>query len=187
MEKIVIIHGTKGSPTDNWFPWLSAELTKCGAEVIIPRMPTPEGQSLDNWLVEFAEQVGAVDRSTTLIGHSVGAVFLLRLLERAIQPIGRSVFVAGFTKAIGIPEYDILNATFINERYNWDAIRANAGDVLCFSGQDDPYVPMTQGLEIAKNLNIIPYIVPKGGHLNTASGFTAFPLLLEKLYNFDKQ
>jgi uncharacterized protein len=187
MEKIVIIHGTKGSPMGNWFPWLSAELTKRGAEVIIPRMPTPEGQSLDSWLAAFAEQVGAVDRSTTVIGHSVGAVFLLRLLERAIQPIGRCVFVAGFTSAIGIPEYDILNATFVNDNYNWIAIRANAGDILCFSGDDDPYVPMAQGLEVARNLNVIPYIVPKGGHLNTASGFIAFPLLLEKLYDFDKQ
>ena len=75
MDKFAIIHGTKGSPEGNWFQWLSTELIKRGAQVTIPRMPTPEGQSLDNWLAAFSEQVGPIDQSTTVIGHSVGIFF----------------------------------------------------------------------------------------------------------------
>jgi hypothetical protein len=43
MKKFVIIHGTKGSPEGNWFPWLADFLRQQHAEVVVPRMPTPEG------------------------------------------------------------------------------------------------------------------------------------------------
>ena len=180
-RKIAIIHGTMGSPEGNWFPWMAAELSKSGAEVIVPRMPTPGGQTLDNWLSEFAKQVGPIDNSSTVVGHSIGAVCLLRLLERASAPIGVSVFVAGLTGFIGIPEFDKLNASFVQEPFNWEAIRKNAGTALCFSGDDDPYVPLSQGLEIAENLRVTPRIISKGGHLNADSGYVTFPALLHEL------
>jgi predicted alpha/beta hydrolase family esterase len=181
MKKVAIIHGTKGSSKGNWFPWLAAELTTLGAEVIVPQMPTPEGQSLQNWLLSFQEQVGLLDATTTVVGHSLGAVFLLRLLERLQSPIRGSVFVAAFTGRIGIAEYDALNSSFTSDPYNWRSIRANAGHTLCLSGDNDPYVPLAQGLEISRNLGITPLVIEGGGHLNAESGYATFPLLLEAL------
>ncbi len=181
MTKVAIIHGTLGSPAGNWFPWLAAELKKRSVEVFVPRMPTPEGQSLSNWREAFRSQVGAVDESSVIIGHSVGAVFLLRLLESFRSPIKASVFVAGFIGSLGIPEYDNLNASFINGPYQWELIRRNVGTPICLSGENDPYVPRVQGLQLAKNLGTSLVLLPEGGHLNAEFGYTLFPLLLETL------
>lgn len=181
MTKVIVIHGTKGSPAINWFPWLSAELRTHGIECIVPAMPTPEGQELENWLAAFHKQVGAIDSSTIVVGHSVGATFLLRLLERIKFPIKASLFVAGLIDMIGIPEYDKLNSSFIAGAYDWQTIKRNAGKIICLSGDNDPYVPKEQGETMVKNLGVEQVVIEKGGHLNAESGYTEFPLLLEKL------
>lgn len=181
MHTYVIIHGTKGTPDGNWFPWLAQELAKRGNRVVVPRMPTPDGQSLAAWLTAFTQHVDPIDANTTLIGHSLGATFLLRLLECRNSAVRRSVFIAGLIDMIGIPEFDALNSSFIKEAYDWTTIKKNAGSVLCFSGEDDPYVPAAQTEQLAANLGAPNRIISRGGHLNSESGYTSFPALLEAL------
>lgn len=181
MGKFFIIHGTHGSPDGNWFPWLKAELSIIGHEVIVPEMPTPENQSLENWLQAFGSQAGDVGEDDTIIGHSAGATFLLRVLEKRSSPIKRAVFVSGFTSTIGIPEYDRLNSSFIEEEFDWARIRRNAERIICIHGDNDPYVPILQSLELASNLHVQPISIKGSGHLNSESGYLTFPLLLELL------
>ncbi|MFO0417606.1 MAG: RBBP9/YdeN family alpha/beta hydrolase [Pseudomonadota bacterium] len=181
MSKTVIIHGTKGSPDGNWFRWLAGRLVGVGEDVLIPRMPTPEGQCLAGWLDAFEASVGRLDEQTTLIGHSLGATFALRVLERLSVPVRRSVFVAGVIGQIGIAEYDALNSTFIEAPFNWDKIRSNTGKALCLSGDNDPYVPVEQGRLLAERLGVPNRVILGGGHLNAESGYLTFPELLEAL------
>jgi predicted alpha/beta hydrolase family esterase len=181
MKKFVIIHGTKGCPEGNWFPWLADSLKEQKADVVVPRMPTPEGHSLENWLREFSHQVGVVNEATTVIGHSIGATFLLRILERREVPIARAVFVAGLFERIGIAEYDQLNSSFIEAPYDWGVIRKNARSMICLSGEADPYVPAAQGEDLARRLGVENRIIPRGGHLNAEFGYTSFPELLALL------
>jgi predicted alpha/beta hydrolase family esterase len=116
-----------------------------------------------------------------LVGHSAGAVFILRLLERLLHPVAGTVLVSGFTAAIGIPEYDALNATFVAGGYDWERIRGNGGKIYFFSGDDDPYVPHSQAAELAARLGVTRDVIAGGGHLNAESGFTVFPELLERI------
>ena len=50
MTNVFIFHGVGGHPEENWFPWLSKKLEALGCKVFIPQFPTPENQTLDNWL-----------------------------------------------------------------------------------------------------------------------------------------
>lgn len=93
--KIAILHGTKGTPEANWFPWLASKLENLGHEVIVPRFPTPENQSLIVWRDVFVQSFGQLTKDTILIGHSIGAVFSLRLLEMSTCQIAATLLVAG--------------------------------------------------------------------------------------------
>ncbi len=179
MRKVAIVHGTKGSPEGNWFPWLAEELKKFNVAVTVVRMPTPEGQSLSSWSEAFSAQFGELDEKCILIGHSIGAVFLLHLLGSTTIPISMSVFVSGLTGKLGLTEYDLLNASFLEKTFDWNLIRKNAGAIVCLSGLDDPYVPLEQSRKFARNLGVDPYLIPSGGHLNSESGFKEFPYLLD--------
>lgn len=181
MKKAAIVHGTKGSPEGNWFRSVATKLESDGYQTYVPQFPTPEGQTLDTWLRHFESQVGELDQHSLLIGHSVGAVFALRLLERLKTPIGTAVFVAGFTRSLGLPEYDALNSTFVTGPFNWNQIRANSVNLICLNGDKDPYVPFEQGKEIADSLLVKNLVIEGGGHLNAEFGFTSFPRLLEEL------
>ena len=68
---VIIVHGSFGSPEENWFPWLKEELEKFGVKVLVPKFPTPEGQSLENWLKAFEECRQHLNEETILVGHLV--------------------------------------------------------------------------------------------------------------------
>jgi predicted alpha/beta hydrolase family esterase len=181
LRKAIIIHGTKGSRDGNWFPWLAKELGKRGVTTTVPQFPTPEGQNLENWFATFQKEVGELDASSIIIGHSIGAVFALRLLERLKRPINTAVIVSGFTGELGLPEYDALNASFVQGPFNWQRIHENAAKILCINGSNDPYIPPAQGQEIADGLKVENILVQNGGHLNAEFGYTSFPQLIAEL------
>ena len=48
--RVVILHGAYGRPDSNWFLWLAERVQAAGHETLLPRFPTPQGQSLEAWL-----------------------------------------------------------------------------------------------------------------------------------------
>ena len=177
----IICHGTMGSPAGNWFPWLSQGLKNFGVAVHVPTFPTPENQSLSSWLATLNEQCPSVAEQTILIGHSCGAVLCMRLLETLSMPVKCTVLVAPPLSQIGMPEIDTLNATFVEQPFDWPTIRRNAGELAYFMADNDQYVPQEQLLAIAKALDVAPFVIPGGGHLNAETGYTSFPELLHWL------
>ncbi|MBL7661330.1 serine hydrolase family protein [bacterium] len=181
MMRFIILHGTQSSPQANWFRWLQGELEQAGHQVIVPQFPTPEGQSLANWLETFAQECGEIDAETILIGHSIGATFALRLSEQSRQQAYAAFLVAGFIRKLDNPEFDPLIETFVAEPFNWKKIQTNSLYFQIWSGTDDPYVPVEYAQEIAAYLGIEPVLVPGGKHLNSAAGYRKFPELLEQI------
>lgn len=183
--RVVILHGAYGHPDSNWFPWLAERIEAAGHEALLPRFPTPEGQSPEAWLDAYGRQAGnAVPRSrTVLVGHSLGVAFALRLAARAgaADPYRGVFLAAGFWGALGLPDYDPINAPFFTP-LDWAAVRAGCGaGVACYAGDDDPYVPLRFSREVAERLGAPLRTIPGGKHLNAETGMTTFPELAADL------
>lgn len=177
--RVVLLHGARGSPDTNWFPWLATELAGRNVSVSRPRLPTPDGQSLPAWLDAYDRAVPSRPTlPTILVGYSLGAAFALRLVERAREPFAGLFLVAGFDGALGLPDYDDINRSFFATPFDWTAIRERRGPACrCWAGEDDPYVPLPRSREVADRIGAFLAVVPGGGHLGAAAGFGPFPAL----------
>ncbi len=181
MATVFIIHGAYGHPGENWFPWLKSELEKLGCTVFVPRFPTPEGQTLENWLKIFENYRQYLDENTIFVGHSLGVPFILTILESLEKPIKASFLVAGFVSFLGNPAFDEINKTFVEKNFDWEKIRKNCKKFYIFHSDDDPYVPLEKAKELAENLGVNIILVKGAGHFNEKAGYTRFELLLKKI------
>jgi predicted alpha/beta hydrolase family esterase len=173
----LVVHGSYGSPAENWFPWLYQHLEDAGVATVVPTFPTPENQSLTTWRETLSAAVGELSPDWLLFGHSIGVAFLLDLLGRTAQPAAALFAVSGFTGLLGIDEFDAVNASFIAQEPHWSHVRALVGQSFVYQGDDDPYVPQYEGPRLAAKLGAIHRVIPYGGHLNAAAGYASFELL----------
>lgn len=176
----IIIHGVYADPEANWFPWLKTELEKRGFGVIVPKFPTPLDQSLESWNRVFLNYEDKISEETVLIGHSLGAAFILNYLEKTGKKVKAVILVAGFHKLLG-SKYDEINKTFIGKDFDWGKIKSSCNNFFVFASDNDEYIPVEVGEELAKNLSAEFNIVRGGGHLNKKDGYDTFPLLLETI------
>lgn len=180
-KNIFIFHGTGGHAKENWFPWLKEKLEEKGYTVFIPEFPTPEGQSLKSWLGVLKKYKNNINSDTILIGHSLGGLFLLRLLEKLVKSVKAGIFVSA---PVGIKPIKFYSG---DEKFsdgfslNWEKIKSNAKHFIVFHSDNDPYISIANGEEIAKQLGVNLTFIPQAGHLNAESGYIKFELLLKKL------
>jgi len=175
-----IFHGVYGYPEENWFPWLKAGLEKKGFEVIVPKFPTPLDQSLESWMRAISKYEDKIGDETVLIGHSLGAAFILDYLENTNKKINAAYLVAGFFKLVGSP-YDEINKTFVDKQFDWGKIKSNCGKFYVVGSDNDEYIPTEVTKELAGKLGAELKIIRNGGHFNQKAGYTRFPFLMEQI------
>ncbi|MBD3366230.1 hypothetical protein GF360_02680 [candidate division WWE3 bacterium] len=180
MKKAFLIHGAYGNPQENWFPWLKEKLEQHNYKVITPTFPTPENQTLKNWNDVFDKYKEQLDEETILIGHSLGCPYILNVLQDIDKKVKAAYLVAAFHKALG-HSIDEINETFVEKDFDWSAIKRNCENIVMFSSDNDPYIPMEVSEELAQNLDADFNVVADGGHLNSTAGYTEFEELLKKL------
>lgn len=175
--KIFIIHGSFGSPSGNWFPWLARNLRNLGHEVYVPKFPVedyeefsklikknprtlPKNQNRANWLKTFQKYIPELDSDTVFVAHSLGPAFVLRLLEQVNVKIRACIFVAPFLGRIGIPEFDAVNSDFTVGSFDWWKIKQNCSEFYVVSSDNDPYVPFKFTKEFKSKL--VNYVEQEG-------------------------
>jgi hypothetical protein len=181
MTNIIIVHGTYGYPEENWFPWLKTELEKDNYTVFVPKFPTPENQSLKNWISVFEKYKQHLNKESIVVGHSLGTAFLLTVLENLDKPIKAAFFVSGNTDLLDNPKFDKLNKSFVNRKFDWKKIKKNCPKFFVFHSDNDPYVPLKKAEELSRNLDAKLILVKNAGHFNEKAGYTKFELLLENI------
>ena len=89
----VILHGYTGSNQTNFIPWLKAELEQRGARVQAPQLPNTDNPT-EVEQVQYVLDNVAFDENTVLIGHSLGGLVAMRVLEKLPHKIHRLMLVA---------------------------------------------------------------------------------------------
>lgn len=194
MKKALIIHGSFGSPKENWFPWLTEQLVGKDIDVLAPQFPVDDydqvasgkvidfNQSLDSWLSYFEENVAKfIDNETTIFAHSIAPVFLLHAFTKHTDLSSKaSVFVCPFLKLESKDFYEV-NHSFYSNDFDFKNLSDRLGKIDVLYSQNDPYVDEKLSEEFANKLEAYELVFPTGGHLNSESGFTEFPQLLDLL------
>ncbi|MDB5186347.1 MAG: hypothetical protein JWL85_870 [Candidatus Saccharibacteria bacterium] len=179
---IFIFHGTEGHPQENWFPWLKQELENESYNVIVPQFPSPPvvAAKVSEWFDVLKGYEQYINEDTVFVGHSLGGVFTLRVLEQLTHKVKAAAFVGAPIGVQPILNYDRDNS-FSGFDFNWDDIKTKADSFLVYQSDDDPYVGLDNGKQLAERLGIELSFIPNAGHFNKRAGYTEFEDLKGKL------
>ncbi len=181
MKNALILHGTYGSSQENWFPWLKNKLEELGYQVWVPDLPQanqPDYKRYNPFIFDNFD----LNKETLLIGHSSGAVAILRLLEDLPkgQVVNKAILVGGFVNNL---DWDDLKGMFDKE-FNWDKIKASVKKIVLIHSDDDPYIDMKHGEMLKENLSGQLVIMKGQKHFNTGTmgdRYKEFPEILKLL------
>jgi len=201
--KVLILHGSFGSPSENWFPWLKLKLEKLGYQVLNPQMPVDDYVTFDvnksegrqtfrNWLERVKTLNLNVDgeEDFIVVAHSIAPAFVLGWLGNNSElKFKKFIAVAPFIKdgRKGL-EYDEkiqkVNGTFLAAAaeavFKKSAIE-RAGEVVAVYAKDDPYVSSKMSEEFIERTSAKRVVLETGGHLNSEAGVDEFPLILDEI------
>ena len=175
--KAIILHGWGGTPRGAWRGWLSDQLTVSGFEVMCLDLPGANHPKQKEWIAKIRETAGVFGDGTILVGHSLGAVAILRVLEtlNGHEKINAAILVCGFTNDLGIDEI----RDFFNTGFNWKKIRSKAEKFVIINSDNDPYMKIDEGKILHEKLGGELIIEHNAGHINEEAGFVEYPRLLE--------
>lgn len=150
-----------------------AELEKLDVYACALPMPNPNEPLLLEWLAEMHRCiVRDVADDIYLIGHSLGGTVILRYLEQYESKNVKGVVI------VSAPCHRNNNRnidTFLTTDFNWELLRTRNIPTVVIHGDNDPYVPVSDAEEIAKELSAPLTLIPNGRHLNGSAGFVELP------------
>lgn len=132
-SRAIIFHGSGGHPDVCWYGWLGARLRARGYSVELPHYPGLNREPIASFLPGVMAS-HSFDNRTVLVGHSGGAALLLALLEHLETAVAQAILVAGYCTPPNAADEPVLQ-----QSYDWDAIRAHAGDLYFINSVRDPY------------------------------------------------
>lgn len=190
----IFFHGSFGSAQGNWFPSLSKYLKDLGQEVVIPQFPvddfnllkeedTPK-QSLSTWLDYFKISVlpSLNNKKLCFVGHSIGSVFILHLVDRFNLKLDSALFVSPFLRVLnGRWQSQKVNNTFYSESFDWVKMRKAIPVSYVVHSDNDPYIPMENFDSFAEKMGSKKISIKGAGHCGDT--FSKFPLLEELCKN----
>lgn len=186
MKNAIILHGTSSSSKSNWFPWLSNELEAAGWQVWVPDLPgadTPIASVYTEYIL--GNVPFAIDKDTTIIGHSSGAVEVLALLQ-ALPPqskIHEAVLIGSFTRLLASdPEWPMLKGLF-EESFDFNKIKSMSDCFTFYHGDNDPYCPLDQAEYLVEQTGGKMNLIHGAGHFSAGLNkrFIKFPELRDHL------
>lgn len=144
--QLLILHGYGANPESNFFSWLSQEFSQCN----IPELPNTNHPSEEQ--VEFVLKNTIITPNTIILGHSLGAVVALKVIEKLNHPIAGFVSVGGFLA----PTFKDRKRPFEKDfrwTFDFEKIKSNAQKIIVISDRNDYAIPLEQGRLLSEKLN----------------------------------
>lgn len=193
--KFIIFHGAFSNPESNWFPELKEKLEALGQQVLVPTFPvdswgnvTKQGknykskiQTLDNWLKVFDQFFKTFKKGEKIcfIGHSLGPLFILHIVEKYKIKLDSAIFVSPFTKRLDMWQFNAVNNTFYKTDFNFKKLKKLIPISYVLFSENDPYVKTKQPQDFAQKMGSSAIQIRRAGHLNSEVNLNEFPLILE--------
>eukprot|EP00038_Savillea_parva_P014015 m.213768 g.213768 ORF g.213768 m.213768 type:complete len:206 (+) comp26858_c0_seq1:105-722(+) len=157
--RVVIVPGNGGGDVweCNWYAQVYAELaTWPNVSPVLHNMPDPVRARETKW-VPYMRDTLACGPGTVVIGHSSGAVAAMRLCEKV--PVKGLVLVSACHTDLGVASE--RQAGYYSRPWQWEAIKGNAGWVIQYHSDDDPFIPVDEARHVAEHLGS-EYHEPRG-------------------------
>lgn len=108
------------------------------------------------------------------------------ILEKLKHPVKAAFFVG---TPIGVPPItnNERDNAFTGNDFDWKAIRKKAQYFVVFQSDNDPYVGLDNGKELAKNLGVELSFIPNAGHFNESTGYLKFEKLRDAVVKILKK
>ncbi|MDP6571738.1 MAG: leucine--tRNA ligase [Patescibacteria group bacterium] len=146
----VLLHGYTGSPNGVFHPWLKQELEKQGYKVQVPKLPNSDNPVVMDQ-VEYVLKNVQFDENTILLGHSLGSVVALKVVEALNHPIKKLVLGAGFMEAKFNDKERPFKKTF-DWKFNFKKIKNNIQSYVYLRAENDSAVPTNQAAKLKQEL-----------------------------------
>lgn len=189
MKRAVILHGTDGKPTDQWFNWLKRTLEQAGYQVFAPTLPnnhTPNRKLYERFLRESDWDFN----DNLIVGHSSGATTVLNLLSSTWFPhIKAAVLVGTFLNEKLTKDADWYEPGQFDDLFtiNFDIneLKRKASAYYFVHGDNDPFCDIDDARALCQQLGGKFITIKNGHHLGGTSQITELPDL-ERALRKDK-
>jgi len=184
-KQVILIHGGSTFDTDEgyllflknlkidlnryrrtkWSDSLRQELDSNKFDVLLPKMPNPMNAKYDEWRILFKKIASLLDNNVILIGHSLGAIFLVKYLSENKFPknILATLLVSPPHDDEGMEE---SLGSFVLPK-NLDRLVKQGDKIFIYQSKDDLVVPYSHLGKYKKALpNVVLREFKKRGHFD---------------------
>ncbi len=150
-----------------WREWIAQQAKGC--DILTPTMPNGFNAVYDEWVIYFEKILPLLTGDVTLVGHSLGGMFLAKYFHTHTldKKVHRIVLIAARYGGEEDGSFVVTSAKNLDE---------SAEEVHLFHSEDDPFVPYADMAKFKKDIpNAIVHSFKSRGHFIDPT----FPEILE--------
>lgn len=177
--RTLIVPGFRGSGPDHWQTWLETQLPLCTR---IDGINWDE-PVLAQWAGRVREVLAQAQQPVRIIAHSFGCLASIIAAADRPEQISELILVA----PADADRFDCMglkrDLTLGNGRFNLSQVLPRSLQVrgLLIASRDDPWLSFDKGAALAGQWLLDFHDAGNAGHINTESGYGAWPRLLTLL------
>ena len=147
IKTFIILHGWQESSGTRFYPWLKAQLESRQARAVVLDLPN-SADPKENEQVDYVLKNHKFDENTVLVGHSLGSVIAMKVLEKLPNKIAGLITVGGFAN----PKFKDHPRPFeknFNWKFNFKKIKKQAEFINVLQDMNDDAVADAQAQQLA--------------------------------------